>query len=1680
MLVSIHHSQFETQHKPMKRSIFAGRLKNTVLAIPACALMLGAAQAGTTIGLNFQAWYYDSGSNPQTIGFGFGYQTTGFPVTGRAFGVNPINWWNTDPLPAQAPISSGSTLFGSTASLSGGSNTFAGTLTLTATAPNAWQSGIGEQNDGFNAKPAAVAETVAPGNNQVTWGYLDDGNTTGQAPSATVSGLKAKFPNGYVIQTIAANSGAKSFINVDFTDSASFTNTAAYTVYQVASPDPNSDTPSGSVGLSASSGVLTNDIININPEPKTSGTRSVLCGFIVTDQPVVSQDPASGSYVFGQQINLSAGAIGIPPLSYQWRSNGIPVPGATSATYSTSVGSVGSYTFDVIVTNLYGATTSLVANATVAVSATLTWDADTLTAGAQDGSGNWDNGITANWWNGSADVAWGNLDSAVFGSGGTGTYAVTVTNNVTVNNLTFNSGNYTIAGSSGQTVTLAGTATIVANTNATISLPLAGSAGLTKSGSGALNLTANNTFGGNLTVNSGSVQGGTTAGGSYLGAVSGGRTIMVASGAAITVSNNNVFNGGGETAGGLPAVVINGGTFNSTRYNSIGNVTLNSGATLSQSASDSGSYLGYQFLGSITAGGSSASTISTGNGKGDHLLGGGVNIFNVADATSDANPDLIVSAPLVDGSGDYSGIGSIVKTGAGTLMLSAVNTYTGTTTVSNGTLAVSGQLTGNGAISLSDATALNVTPGVNAVINTSGLVLGSSGTSTNTLGFNTLNSTTVAPITAGPLTINNPVTVKISGAITTIGTYPLMQYAGESGAGTFILGALPSGVSATLVDDHSSLLSLNVTATPVQTELWTGSPNGNWDINNTANWLVGVTPSKWSEGNIASFDDSASGTTSVTLNVPVHPSLMTFNNSSKDYTLSGSGAIAGASSLTLNGSGKVTLSTSNSYSGGTFINAGTLSVGADTNLGTGNLTLNSGTLNLTGSTAFTSAKNVTLSGNGTIQVDNTAGAAFSPAITGSGAFTKSGNGTLTFAAQQTYTGGTTVNGGILDLTGGGGANGTIRGTATINTGGTLRLSTGDAVGYNGTSGALTVINLVGGTLNINSTANQTLGNGTINMTGGAITGLPGANLDFFGGISALNTFASSVPSTISGTQVSPLRQGGTTFDVQAGTTPSGIDLDISSVLRTSPAGDAALGVLVKADSGTMRLSAVNTYRGGTEVQGGTLILTGRLIGGGGVTVDDGATLNVSSGVKSAIVATNDLILGAGGALTLGFANVSSTSVPLVSVINVTVNDAVTVNISGKVGVGVFPLIKYSGTKTGSGSFTLGTLPAGVSATLVDNAGNQSLDLNVSSAPLSIITDISSGTNFVYAGANYTLSVVAGGNPTIGYQWYTNGGPIVGATAATLSLTRVTTGNSGSYYVIANNGSGSVASSTNHLVVLPVSGYADMAIATGPTAFWPLNESAGPIATDYMGGHNASYSSAGVIYGVAGPVGGNVVTVNGSSGQVSYPYSPDLNPSGAFTAEAWLNPSSVSSTLMCALSSAHIGSPRSGWLIYESTAGWELRTYNQNGTTVAVDITGGTPTVGVWNHVAVVWDGAKGYLYVNGVLKNSSVATNFVANPDSAFTIGSRSDSAFYWGGSVGDVAFYSRALTAPEIQAHAQNSPSLQITPAGGKVVISWVPSGGGTLLASPSVGGSYTNVPTATSPWTNAPAGTLFYRVGF
>ncbi|MBN8459036.1 MAG: autotransporter-associated beta strand repeat-containing protein [Verrucomicrobia bacterium] len=281
----------------------------------------------------------------------------------------------------------------------------------------------------------------------------------------------------------------------------------------------------------------------------------------------------------------------------------------------------------------------------------------------------------------------------------------------------------------------------------------------------------------------------------------------------------------------------------------------------------------------------------------------------------------------------------------------------------------------------------------------------------------------------------------------------------------------------------------------------------------------------------------------------------------------------------------------NTYSGDTTINAGTVEIGGAGQLNSGTY---AGSISNSGILKFNSTANQTLSGT----------------FSGAGSLVKSNTGTLTLSTQKTYTGGTTVNGGILDLTGGGGGSGTIRGTVTVNTGGTLRLSTGDATGYNTGSDRLATINLVGGTLNVNTASNQTLGNATINMTGGAITGVANSNIDFFQGSSALNTLASATTSTISGTKIQIRQTGGVTFTVASGTTGSGIDLDVSSVISSNSGFTTA--PFIKAGLGTMRLSSASTFSGPTNVNGGKLIISGTLLSTSALTVASGATLELGA------------------------------------------------------------------------------------------------------------------------------------------------------------------------------------------------------------------------------------------------------------------------------------------------------------------------------------------------------------------------------------------------------------------------------------------------------------------------------------
>lgn len=143
-----------------------------------------------------------------------------------------------------------------------------------------------------------------------------------------------------------------------------------------------------------------------------------------------------------------------------------------------------------------------------------------------------------------------------------------------------------------------------------------------------------------------------------------------------------------------------------------------------------------------------------------------------------------------------------------------------------------------------------------------------------------------------------------------------------------------------------------------------------------------------------------------------------------------SGPISGAGLLTKLGAGTLLLTGTNTYAGGTAINGGTINVSNDANLGNaaGALSLNGGTLQNTG--VLNSARGITLgSGGGTF--DTTADMTLTGNIAGDGELSKTDSAALVLIGDNTYSGGTSVAGGVLQL-GNGGTTGSIMGNVVNN------------------------------------------------------------------------------------------------------------------------------------------------------------------------------------------------------------------------------------------------------------------------------------------------------------------------------------------------------------------------------------------------------------------------------------------------------------------------------------------------------------------------------------------------------------------------------------------------------------------------------------------------------------------------
>jgi fibronectin-binding autotransporter adhesin len=253
-------------------------------------------------------------------------------------------------------------------------------------------------------------------------------------------------------------------------------------------------------------------------------------------------------------------------------------------------------------------------------------------------------------------------------------------------------------------------------------------------------------------------------------------------------------------------------------------------------------------------------------------------------------------------------------------------------------------------------------------------------------------------------------------------------------------------------------------------------------------------------------------------------------------------------------------------------------------LGNTNWTITGNSFNLSGNLALKTIQTVTMSTPMVLQVSpvitvtNNGSMTLSGALSGSYGITKEGQGPLVMSVQNSFTGGTTVKEGMLNLTGGGGANGTIRGTVAVYTNATLRLSSGDALGYNNSAASVQTVNLVRGSMECLSGVNHTTV-ADFYMTGSKIIGA--GNIDLFNSVASVTTYASDVTSEISNVSLN-LRQNDTPFTVADGT--AAIDLLVGANLTGTDAGNHNL---VKNDAGRMVVTnSVNSCGGTTTINGG--------------------------------------------------------------------------------------------------------------------------------------------------------------------------------------------------------------------------------------------------------------------------------------------------------------------------------------------------------------------------------------------------------------------------------------------------------------------------------------------------------------
>lgn len=826
------------------------------------------------------------------------------------------------------------------------------------------------------------------------------------------------------------------------------------------------------------------------------------------------------------------------------------------------------------------------------------------------------------------------LAGIVSGAGGLTVAAGTVllsTANIYTGTTTVNSGTLRAGAAdavpSASDVTVAGGATFDLNNFGDTIGSLAG-AGMVSLGSGALTI------------------GGTSTSATFSGVISGSGSLTKVGTSTQTLTGANIYSGG---------TTLRTGSLGVGNNSALGTGTLNlSGGVLQATAAVTLVNV-FGVTGNTAVGGSSNLTL---NGTGGLAAGHTLTVANTAMTTF---------------GGMLNGAGSLAITAgsSGTVLLAVANSYSGTTALISGTLAVgSGSALGSSTLMITGGTLQSTG---NATLANSFSVSGAGSLG----GSNPLTLSGAGTLTSGALTISNTATTAILGALS--GPGGLTVAAGTTGS--LLLGTANNYSGATTLTSGTLIVGSIGALGTGSVALNGGTIQANVNGISLSNPFTVGGAATVGGSNSLTFNGSGNLGNTVTV---TNTATTTFSAS-----LSGSGALVEAV-----GTGSLLLSVGNSYSGGTTLIAGTLVVGDNSALGLGTLTLQGGMLQastmvnlansflVTGPATAGGGNNLTFSGTGslsaTLTITDTGITTFSATLGGGGGLAEAaGTGSLLLGGNNSYSGGTTLTSGTLIV----GSNSALGTSSVALNGGTIQGSVnninlnnlftvgGAAIVSGSTNLTFSGSGSLGNTLTVTNTATTTFsatlsGSGALAEVGGGNLILSGSN-SYSGGTtvtsgvltvandSALgsglvavtngNLQASTAVTLANSFNIGgPVSIGGSSNITFTGTitlTTGNLLLVANTATTTFSASIGGVGALDENGGGNLVLSAANAYTGGTILDSGTLTVGNNTALGTGMLVLNGGTLlaTVSLSLPNAFTVNGSLVKigGSNGVVFMG-------------------------------------------------------------------------------------------------------------------------------------------------------------------------------------------------------------------------------------------------------------------------------------------------------------------------------------------------------------------------------------------------------------------------------------------------------------